>query len=226
MTGNDRSVIFVMMSARRKRPGAGQLLRADGRKVMFVAHPELAPAGDDCSYARPDDPADSGLTWRQELLRYNQEPGDNPLGLMPAWQLYQNLIYRQLWREYRPDSLYILSAGWGLIRADFLTPDYDITFISGSSHPRHERRRWEDDYDDWRMLPADTDRPMVFFGSPDYVPLFCKLTDEMAPGLRYVFYNASQAPDAPGCQLRKYDGPSREWHYNAARDFVTGRIGL
>ena len=226
MTGNNRDVVVVMLCSRRKRPGAGQLLRADGRQVMFVAHPELAPVRDDCIYAHPDDPADSGLTWRQELLRYNQEPGDNPLGLLPAWQLYQNLIYHQLWREYRPDGLYILSAGWGLIRADFLTPDYDITFRTAARQPRYQCRRWEDNYDDWRMLPADTNRPMVFFGSPEYVPLFCKLTDGMAPGRRYVFYNTSQAPDAPGCQLRKYDGPPREWHYSAVRDFMAGRIGL
>ena len=222
--GNDRSVIVVMLCAGAKRPGAGQLRRANGCKVMFVARPDLAPARADCSYARPDDPAGSGLSWRQELLRYNQTPGDNPLQLLPAWQLYRPPIYQQLWLQYGPDDLYILSAGWGLIRADFLTPAYDITFSSGAD--RHQRRGQQDHYADWRMLPADTDRPVVFLGSRNYVPLFCNLTDGMAPGLRYVFYNTNRAPAAPGCRLRKYDGPSRNWHYNAARDFADGRIGL
>lgn len=223
--GNDRSAIVVMLCAGAKRPSAGQLRRADGRKVMFVARPDLAPARGDCSYARPDDPSGGGLSWRQELLRYNQTPGDNPLNLLPAWQLYRPPIYQQLWRQYRPDDLYILSAGWGLIRADFLTPAYDITFSSGAD--RHQRRRWQDGYDDWSMLPSDTDRPVVFFGSKGYVRLFCKLTAGMAPGLRYVFYNASEKPNAPECQLVKFDTRQKtNWYHTTARDFMNGRIGL
>ena len=222
--GNDRSAIVVMLCARRKQHGAGQLRRSDGRKMMFVARPDLAPARADCSYARPDDPAGNELSWRQELLHYNQTPGDNPLNLLTAWQLYRPPIYQRLWRQYGPDDLYILSAGWGLIRADFLTPDYDITF---SSAHRHQRRRWQDDYADWRMLPADTDRLVVFFGSKGYVRLFCKLTAGMAPGLRYVFYNANEKPAAPGCQLLKFDTRQKtNWYHTAARDFMDGRIGL
>ena len=154
----DDSVIVVMLCARSKQPDAGHLRRGDGRKVMFVARPHPAPADDGLVYARPDDTADSGLSWRKELLRYNQHhqaTGDNPLGLLPAWNLYRNQIYPQLWEKYGPDNLYILSAGWGLIRADFLTPAYDITFSSGArGATAHQRRGKRDTYDDWRMLPA------------------------------------------------------------------------
>ena len=230
----DDSVIVVMLCASSKQPDAGHLRRGDGRKVMFVARPHPAPADDGRVYAWPDDTADSGLSWRKELLRYNQRhqaTGDNPLGLLPAWNLYRNRtypqLYRQLWEKYGPDNLYILSAGWGLIRADFLTPAYDITFSRRAA--AHQRRDERDTYTyaDWRMLPADTDKPVAFFGSQGYVRFFVELTGGMRPELRYVFYNARAVPSAPGCRVIKYDTrQNRNWHYAAARDFMDGRIGL
>jgi hypothetical protein len=62
------------------------------------------------------------------LLRYNEAPGENPLGLLRAFKLYLNDIYRRLARHVGIENFLILSAGWGLIPASFLTPDYDITF--------------------------------------------------------------------------------------------------
>jgi len=59
-------------------------------------------------------------------------------------------------------NVYILSAGWGLICADFLTPAYDITF-SPSAAP-YKRRRKTDRYEDFRMLPDKAEREIVFFG--------------------------------------------------------------
>ena len=232
----DDSVIVVMLCAGRKQPDAGHLRRGDGRKVMFVARSHPAPADDGLVYARPDDTADSGISWRKELLSYNQRyqaTGDNPLGLLPAWNLYRNRtypqLYRQLWEKYGPDNLYILSAGWGLIRADFLTPAYDITFSSSARGATAHQRRGKRDiyYDDWRMLPADTDKPVVFFGGQEYARFFGELTGGMRPDLRYVFYNARAAPSVPGCRVIKYDTrQTTNWHYAAARDFMNGRIGI
>jgi hypothetical protein len=61
------------------------------------------------------------------LQEYNALPGNNPLGLYPAWRLYENRSYEGLVDRFGVDNLYILSAGWGLISAAFLTPNYDIT---------------------------------------------------------------------------------------------------
>jgi hypothetical protein len=62
------------------------------------------------------------------LIDYNENPGSNQLGLYPAFELYKNDIYRKLVDCFGIDKTFILSAGWGLIRASFLTPWYDITF--------------------------------------------------------------------------------------------------
>lgn len=57
------------------------------------------------------------LSWKEHadfyklLLEYNENPVDNPLGLLTAWKLYENSIYRQLKGHVGIENLYILSAG-------------------------------------------------------------------------------------------------------------------
>jgi hypothetical protein len=119
------------------------------------------------------------------------------------------------------DNTMILSAGWGLIPAQFLTPRYDITF-SANAQP-YVRRRQNQEYEDFSMLPARAIGPIVFFGGREYVPLFAKL---MAPVERkIVFYNSAVPPMAPGCCLRRFYTSTRtNWHYKCARAFAAGAI--
>ena len=218
-------MIIVIQCAGKKRPTAGCLRDADEREVLFVGNPENAPSDTPYRYARPDDISDTGNPWRTELLRYNDAPGDNPLGLLPAWQLYENAIYESLTDQYGEDRLYILSAGWGLIPGNFLTPKYDITFkpIKGRIHTR---RLKSDRYDDLRMLPVDTDQPIAFFVSKGYIPLACELTDGIK-GPKYLFFNSGVAPLAPGCVRKRYATTTRtNWQYECAQAFVRGEIGI
>ncbi len=219
--------IIVIQCAARKQPTAGHLKSSDGRKVMFVANPGLAPANLDCVYVRPDDLANTGISWRQELLRYNQEcMADNPLGLLQAWRLYRNPAYELLYDNCGPENLYILSAGWGLIRADFLTPYYDITFSNARNVDKYKRRSKRDIFYDCRMLPDDTAGPVIFFGGKDYVNLFCELTNQVR-GQRHIIYNAANPPNSPGCQLHRFETRARiNWHYAAARAYIEGRIEI
>ena len=217
-------MIVIIQCAATKKPGAGYLQRRDGQEVIFVADPENAPADTQYSYARPDDTADTGNSWRDELLKYNAAPGNNPLGLLPAWRLYENRTYEMLADRYGLERLYILSAGWGLIAADFLTPAYDITF--SVSADAYKRRRKKDCYDDLRMLPADSEEPVVFFVSKAYVSLACKLIERINSP-KYLFYNSKKAPEAPGCQLKKYVTRTRtNWQYECAKAFIEDKIGI
>ena len=126
-------MIVVIQCAASKRPQAGRMV-ASGQPVHFVAHPQKAPNILDRIYAHQDDRTRDGSTWRRLVAEYNKNPGNNPLGLYPAFDLYKRDIYRRLVDKFDLKNVYILSAGWGLIRADFLTPSYDITF-SGSADP-------------------------------------------------------------------------------------------
>lgn len=225
MSGVSDKATIVIQCAASKKGDAGHLRLLDGRTVLFVANPVAAPNDGPHVHAHPDDRADTGRTWREELLRYNDEykrsPGSNPLGLLPAWQLYRNPTYKLLYREYGPDRLYILSAGWGLLRSDFLTSAYDITFKSGVD--RYKRRYKSDSYKDLRMLPTDSTGSILFFGGNDYIDLFCRLTEGVR-GQRYVYYNSSNPPNAPGCLLKRFATRTRtNWHYECAKTIMAAR---
>lgn len=217
-------MLIVIQCASRKNPTAGHLCSRNGQKMRFVADPVSAPTSLEYAYARPDDISDTGNSWRDALLRYNENPSSNPLGLLPAWELYENSTYKLLKDIYGEEKLYILSAGWGLIAANFLTPDYDITFSPQAE--LYKRRDKKDNYNDLCMIPADTMEPIVFFGGKDYVGQFCSLT-RYIKSHRYVFYNSVNKPIAPNCTLKKYNTFTRtNWHYECARAFVAGKIGI
>src|SRR3954468_15411313 len=125
-------MIAVIQCAATKRSDAGRLVTAAGKPVVFVADPAMAPPDTSVVYARPGDKSDGEKSWRQVLLDYNRNEPDNPLRLMPAWRLYSHAVYERLVTHCGVNNVYILSAGWGLISASFLTPEYDITFSSSA----------------------------------------------------------------------------------------------
>lgn len=217
-------MIAVIQCAASKRSGAGHLVSGNGKPVVFVAEPQGAPADPAHVYARPDDPSGNGMSWRQALLKYNQRPEDNPLGLYRAWQLYENKTYGRLVDRFGVQKVYILSAGWGLIRADFLTPYYDITFSSKAEG--YKRRRKANPYQDFRMLPEQTDEDILFFGCKDYLPLFCLLTDAIRTK-KTAFYNSSPLPRAGGCTLERFETTTRtNWHYECANAFLDRALSV
>lgn len=163
----------VIQCAARQQPDAKTFTAAGDRRVMFVARPELAPQGGRVIYARPDDDCGDGYSWRKRLLTYNKGAAESPLGLLPAYRLYSHGVYRALVDALGLKNVFILSAGWGLIPARFLTPYYDITF-SPSADPWKRRRR-EDRYQDYCLI-SDSEEEIVFLGGKDYLPLFCRLT--------------------------------------------------
>ena len=214
----DSDVIVVIQCAASKQPYAGNLQTENGQPVMFVAHPAKAPKQASVIYRRPDDPAKSSLSYRDIVAEYNRNLTDNPLKLLPAWQLYKNPVYGQLVRKYGIRNVYILSAGWGLIASDFLIPDYDITF--SKSADAFKQRRSRDRYLDYSMLPKDTSSRVIFLGGKDYVQLFCDLTLGVKSE-RVVFYNSATPPNAPGCILTPYSTSTRtNWHYECARKLM------
>jgi hypothetical protein len=215
-------VIVVIQCAARKRPDAGCLETRDGRRVLFVANPSAAPAQDGLLYARPDDIAEGGRSWRDELAAYNKSPGRNLLGLLPAFELYQNEAYRRLADKVGTQKLYILSAGWGLIGATFLTPSYDITFTA-QAEP-YKKRRKGDRYNDLSMLTQDEREPILFFGGKDYLPLFARLTSNVQ-SKRIVFFNSAHAPQIDGGRAIRFWTTTRtNWHYECVDAFLSGAL--
>jgi len=217
-------MIVVIQCAGTKRPDAGFLRTPDGRRVFLVAHPELAPPSLTHVYAHPDHNNESGITWRDLLSSYNSV-STNPLGLSRAFELYTPpaapLIYRQLVDRLGLERVFVLSAGWGLIRADYLTPCYDITFareVLGKAPWKH--RRADDAFRDYCHLPKVVHEEIVFIGSKSYVRLFCVLTKNVT-GHKTVYYNSAHAPSAAGCDLEAFPSDNkRTWQYDCARSLL------
>ncbi|MBX3684550.1 MAG: hypothetical protein KF909_00335 [Rhodocyclaceae bacterium] len=211
----------VIQCAGAKQPHAGSLQASDGRKVVFVACPEIAPPREGILYAHPDDPSPEGPTWRAIIKDPKRKQRHAESGLLPALDLYSNRIYGELGKAFERENVFILSAGWGLITADFLTPDYDITFAHTKEMPWTRRSKKARRFCDFMMLRADPDEDVVFLGGQAYLPLFCALTSS-TPSRKIVFFNSTSPPSAHGCELSKYRTNCRtNWHYNCARDLIT-----
>lgn len=216
---------IVIQCAASKDPEAGRFQTTKGNPIEFIAQPQFAPCLEGRIFARPDDIATpDGVTWRSLVADYNKASGENPFALSPAHRLYMNPAYEILVGQFGEKNVFILSAGWGLIRSNFLTPRYDITF-SASAEPL-KRRRQRDDYADFCHLIDDGVNQVVFFGGKDYLPMFCRLTSTLRAE-RIVFFNSRVPPSAPGCQLVRYETTMRtNWHYACAKDFASGAVRL
>lgn len=221
----EKRMIAVIQCAGSKQEGAGHFVSETGTPICFVAHPEKAPHSEPFSFARPDDLAPTGRTWREAILAYNAKP-DNPLHLYPAWELYEPVAYRRLVTHLGGENVFILSAGWGLVRSDFRLPKYDITFSAAVKKVRPwSYRRKTDVYGDFNQLPQTSVDPIFFFGGHDYTRLFCQLT-RRAQAPRTVYYNSADPPRAPGCRLQRFLTAKRtNWHYDCVEWFVSAGCG-
>ena len=74
-------MIAVILCAARKHNDAGYFRNRDGQPVRFVAQPDLAQPSKIYTYARPDDVADVGGTWRELLSDYNKRKS----GCQSSW---------------------------------------------------------------------------------------------------------------------------------------------
>jgi hypothetical protein len=125
-------------------------------------------------------------------------------------------------KQFGVENKYILSAGWGLINAAFLTPAYDITFSTQADS--FVRRRKRDLFCDLCLLHANTTEQVVCFASKEYVPLFAALTHAVR-GERMVFFNSVTPPSAPGCKLVRFETRTRtNWQYECAAAFLRGDL--
>ena len=209
----------IVQCASRKRTAAGYLHDDDGLPVHIVANPQLAPS-DGNRYCHPDDPiSHTNATFRDLLNAYNDSPGTNPWNLLPAGELYDVPVYGELCRRVESSQLFILSAGWGLIRSDFLTPVYDITFSNQAD--AWKRRGRNDRYLDYCQLEADSFDDIVAFCTPAYHELLGQLIRSYR-GAKALYRRAGDDSRLVGWQHIEYSTPARtNWHYECIRSVLS-----
>ena len=214
---------IIIQCASSKKPGAGTLTTSDGRPVTFVANVALAPRDNGKLYARPDDASDvPGMSWRLRLEELNSA-GAASDSLLEAYRLYKPSVYAKLIAKFGLMNVFILSAGWGLIRANYRLPAYDITY-SGAADG-YKRRRMNDPYRDFNHV-STVGGPLIFFGGSDYLPLFDQLT-RSGSGEKVVFYRSSTPPANKSWRTIKYETTqTTNWHYSCAKDLIRGTIRI
>jgi len=196
----------------------------NGRRVEFVAHPEFHTKAGPEALFKPDDTIPStSTTWREHLLAYNRR-SENPDRLLRAADLYSPEIYRSLLHYVGTANLFILSAGWGLINADFLVPDYDITFSSKAKS--WKRRTKRDKFFDFAQLTQSdlsVGEHIYFFGGKDYLPLYYSLTRTLV-ARKVIYFASARIPKDQDFEYIPYGTAGTNWHYRCAKDFIEGRI--
>jgi len=216
-------MIVVIQCAGTKSPDAG-VFEHQGMPVDFVARPELAQSSTGRRLAHPDNlvPGES-RTWRDLILELNAKP-NRPPGLMPAAELYKDQAFSRLRAALPLKQIFILSAGWGLVRGDFRLPVYNITY-SNQVDAINRRRESDASFSDFNQLSDQApgaDEVVHFFGGTSYLPLFVRLTNELRCR-KIIHFKSQKTTIPPGFEGRRYLGTGNtNWHYKALSDYLDG----
>jgi hypothetical protein len=122
-------------------------------------------------------------------------------------------------------NVLILSAAWGLVRADYLLPYYDITFAHTKPGEGYKRRMQWDKYDDFSHLSNEEHGPIVYFGGNNYLSLLRKVTGHIHCD-KVIFFASANRPSDPQWRTVRFDRNFCNWHYACARDFIAGRLSI
>ena len=235
-----REIIVIQCQGRKTQ----ESWRCGNQQVIFVAdkkkYDEKSNRASGLVPYEPDDfvSNSSTMTWRQIFLEYYQtkrKPAvlQDANELPEAWQLYRHSAYRCLVenKKYGKENVFILSAGWGLVNADYWLPPYNITFSTAENTPDYARtsvkKLWQ------RLEPlkynplckiANKDTTIYFFGGKDYIPLYYHLTCNL-PCRKVVYYKSAKIPRHKGYEYVPYAGDIvTNWHYQCLKDFMEGKL--
>lgn len=202
---------IILPCANRKKPNAPTFC-LNGVTVDFVANPNTP------NQRRPWDRIvpESERTWIHCVADYNNlghlSPNDTQAGvsisnnreLFCAGTLYVNQAYSDIIASIGFRNLFILSAGWGLVRADHRLPTYNITFSTAKKTPAHARIKQDERKQQPKLQPdgihLDEARLEVFVGKE-----YKRFLEDWIPHEKYH----SHPPTG-----------RRTWYYQAAIDFI------
>jgi len=138
--------------------------------------------------------------------------------------LYRPSIYKALVEKYGAQNVFILSAGWGLVRSDFLIPYYDITFSNqGKPHSKRSPHDLFEDFNQLRDTDIHSDETIYFFGGQAYLPLFCNLTQNIT-ARKVIYHSKGSVYQLQGYECIPSCRSYTNWPYQCAQDFIDDRI--
>lgn len=205
----------------------GNLFTYNEETINFVSH--VSPAlPNNQLYFHPDDLIpNENITWRDLIAK---QEGDN--NLLPAYNLYRPNIYAALFENFGND-LFIFSAGWGIIRADFELPKYNVTFSKNKNVPVYARRNNDDAFHDFNHLAGILENEsIVLIAGYDYVLPFCQLTANLPNEKIIIYKNQTLINNNPyfndnSFQFIYYQTNRRtNWHYEFAQRLINNEIEI
>ena len=174
---------------------------------------------------KPDDdiPGNINYSWRNYVSN-NQNHINLPYR---AYELYTENVYHELFMTFG-NRLYIESAGWGIVNAEFRLPNYDITFSDNINEEtiRHYQAGNFNDYNQLIVSPKDD---IIFIGTEKYLPLFFYLTNQL-PNRKIIYWKKHNTPinyPIPNHSFiyRRYiSNNPRKWFYELANEIADGLI--
>lgn len=198
----------VMICASDKNVGGD--LKYNGQKIKFYAQSNIA----NNEFLPDNQIPNMEITWRDFVIA-NQYPKSIPLR---AYELYKSKVYRLLYSAFK-DRFFILSAGWGLVRADLRLPNYDITFSNSSKIEKKKKRVYNKppyiDFNHFDNLNDNED--IIYIGGKDYLPLFYNLTQNLK-NRKIIFWKAKDTP-MPQVNLNTFifkyykTSKNQNWYY-------------
>jgi len=224
-------MIIVIQCAGSHVPNAATLT-LNGNAVHFVAQPQ-----DRQMDKQPwDQIPGSNKTWIDCVKAYNEVGGalpgeyiklnvgtENGRLLMQCGNLYKHPGYGELMAACGLRNVYILSAGWGLVRGDKFIPNYDVTFSqAGDPNVRIAVR-------DRLQYPFMSDEipdngEINLFISRAYAPYWSRLYRGAAQRTVLHWRLGQKLPDRQYGTVIKHDCGKQvtNWQYKAARQFIAG----
>ncbi|MBN2695885.1 class I SAM-dependent methyltransferase [bacterium] len=213
----------------------GESLFYNGDYIDFISHTNKIETNNKEStkklYFHPDDliPNES-KSWRDLIEDGNSSTLYN-LNILPAYQLYNHPIYNLLFQKYR-DKLYIFSAGWGVVQAEYKLPKYDITFSQKDSIPEFIKRDRDDSrFKDFNQLENDAETTILIAGK-DYVLPFCELTKDLNCVKIIVYTSDDVLQNNPYLENSDFifyhykTDTESNWYYEFANRLINGEFKM
>jgi len=204
-----------------------------GNPLKFVGNPRAGAL--DCICPWDTIPGGNALTWIDCVRAFNNL-GNSPAAVFRAMDitpihhedlyqcgaLYSPHIYEQLLGKFGLVDVYILSAGWGLIRADRFVPNYNVTFSNAQGVPTSARvtpdERAGHPSIDEGILGTDE---IHLFISQKYLA-YWNLTFGPQLATRKIILHWYKPSVFSTVQVETHDcrGRKTNWHYTAAQQFL------
>ena len=194
-------------------PKNGTNLIYNDLEILFVSDSKFCKKQDGKLFANPDEMMpDRKTTWREYVNSSEYQNNENNL---KAGDLYNREIFRRL-NSVLNYEYYILSAGWGLIKASRRIPKYDISFSGNEKcKKRNEFQIFQDTND---LIGIEETELIKFYGGKPYRNLFYSLTNSLK-NQKLILFTGLTVPTQGGFKFeRRYPTRNTNWHEDILKE--------